>query len=262
LPHALAEPGASYSVAIVPQYPAAHIQGEWQPVLDRVAQMAGIRLDMTFHESIPAFENAFLRGESDFIFVNPYHAVMARRAQDYVPLLRDGSALTGILVVRNDSPVVELAQLQGQAIAYPAPNAFGASLYMRALLQNLHHIDTVPNYVTTHGNVYRRVAIGDFAAGGGVNQTLDSLAPELRAELRVLYTTPAVASHPLCAHPRVPAPVQQGVIDAFLALAADAEGRALLQAARLPDPVKADYASDYAPLEALQLEAFVVTETP
>lgn len=242
------------SVAIVPQFPAAQIHAEWQPILDRVGATTGLRFTLVFHETIPEFEKAFLAGSQDLVLMNPYHAVMARRAQGYEPLLRDQAPLTGILVVRKDSSVRTLADLSGQQIAYPAPNAFGASLYMRALLAAQPGLVTYPVYVETHGNVYRRVAIGDFAAGGGVNQTLADTPAELRDRLRVLYETPPAASHPLCAHPRVPAGVQRRLRDAIIALRADAGGRLLLSEARIPVPEPADYGRDYAPLEALGLE--------
>lgn len=246
--------GGALSVAIVPQFPAARIHAEWQPILDRVAAATGLRLTLVFHETIPDFEKAFLEGQQDFVLMNPYHAVMAHRAQGYEPLLRDQAPLTGILVVRKDSGIRTLADLTGQQIAYPAPNAFGASLYMRALLAAEPGLVTHPVYVETHGNVYRRVVIGDFVAGGGVNQTLADTPADLRVRLRVLYETPPAASHPLCAHPRVPVDVRRRVRDAIIALRADASGRLLLSAARLPIPVPADYARDYAPLESLGLE--------
>lgn len=250
----------SHSVAIVPQFSAAQLRSEWQPVLERIGRAAGVRLDMRFYESIPAFEAGFLKGEPDFILANPYHAVMARQAQGYVPLVRDRQLLTGILVVPVGSPVKSLRELDGQAIAFPAPNAFGASLYMRALLTEDARIRFEPRYVKTHANVYRQTAIGDVAAGGGVNQTLNDLAPELRAQLRVLYETPGAAPHPLEAHPRVPTAVQQKVAAALLTLAQDATGQALLKEARLPNPVPADYARDYAPLEKLRLEKHLVLD--
>lgn len=248
-------PASVLTVSIVPQFPAERLHAEWQPILDRLTASTGLRFSLVFQETIPAFEAAFLEGKQDLVLMNPYHAVMARRAQGYEPLLRDQTPLTGILVVRKDSGIHTLAELAGQQIAYPAPNAFGASLYMRALLAKEPGLVTHPVYVETHGNVYRRVAIGDFVAGGGVNQTLADSAPELRAMLRVLYETPPAASHPLCAHPRVPAEIRQRVTEALIRLRGDASGRLLLAAARLPIPVPADYARDYQPLESLGLDS-------
>ena len=61
-----------------------------------------------------------------------------------------------------------MQDLDGADIAFPAPNAFGASLYMRALLAEQEKININPIYVETHANVYRNVIFGRASAGGGV----------------------------------------------------------------------------------------------
>ncbi len=249
-----------HTIAIVPQFGASQLRAEWEPLLKRIGAAAGVGFEMRFFPTIPAFESAFLRGETDFIYANPYHAVMARRAQAYLPLVRDRKALTGILVVARASPVRTLQDLAGGTIAFPAPNAFGASLYLRAILATDVKIDFEARYVKTHTNVYRQVALGDVAAGGGINHTLADIPPALRAQLRILYETPGAAPHPLAAHPRVGAAIRARVTDAMLALAHDAAGQELLRAVRMPQPVVADYARDFAPLEGLKLDQYVVLE--
>jgi phosphonate transport system substrate-binding protein len=199
-----------------------------------------------------------LAGAADFAYMNPYHQVMAMRAQRYLPLVRERQPLSGILVVRRDDPIRSVRELDGRELAFPAPNAFGASLLMRALLTEREKINFTPVYVQTHGNVYRQVIRGRAAAGGGVNHTLLQERDEVRADLRVLLETPSAASHPLSAHPRVDARVRQAVADALLALADSADGQALLKAIEMPNPVRADHARDYQPLEAWRLDRYVV----
>ncbi len=114
-----------------------------------------------------------LNGEPDVVYRNPYHAVMAKKAAGYTPILRDDATrLAGILVVRKDSPITRVEQLDGATLAFPAPNAFGASLDMRALLTNELKIHFKPEYVTTHSNVFRHVISGRAQAGGAIRQTL------------------------------------------------------------------------------------------
>ena len=48
--------------------------------------------------------------------------------------------------------------------------------------------------------------------------------------------------------------------EAILKLRDDATAAPLLQAVQMADPVAADYARDYRPLEQLKLEKYVVTE--
>jgi phosphonate transport system substrate-binding protein len=243
----------AYSFAVVPQFPPAQVERDWRPLLERVSAKAGLRLELKFYRSIPEFEQDFLKGGPDFAYLSPFHAVMAKKSQGYVPLVRDAGELVGILVVRRDSGITSVRQLNGKELVFPSPGAFASSLYMRALLAEKERIAFTPKYVTTHSNVYRHVALGTAAAGGGANKTLNKEPRELRDQLSVIYRTPAVAPHPVCAHPRVPQKVRDAVADAFPALAGEGALQDLFRAVEMARPVRADYAGDYEPLERLGL---------
>lgn len=248
-----------YSLSVVPQLSASVTAQNWTPLVEELGR-AGIALQLRFHKSIPDFEAAFLAGQSDFIFANPYHAVMAHKAHGYIPLVKNTlEPLQGILVVRRDSSLRSLKDLDGQAVAFPAPNAFGASLYMRALLAEAQ-VRIRPEYVGNHANAYRRVLAGEFAAAGGIAATLADEAEAVRSQLRVLYETPPAAPHPLMAHPRVPAAVRDRLRQLLVELGRDARGLKLLDNTQLGRPGPADYKRDYEPLDRLGLQRFVVTQ--
>ena len=248
----------TFTVAVVPQFPAEQIFRDWTPVLNEVSQLSGLEFKLKTYASIPEFESDFLNEGPDFAFMNPYHAIMAQKAAGYLPILRDDAGrLTGILVVRKDSPITRVDQLKGATLAFPAPNAFGASLYMRALLTQEKNIQFKSEYVTTHSNVFRNVIIGRAQAGGAIRQTLEQESPALQAQLRVLYETPPAYSHPVTAHPRIPAQVREALLQAFLKMGANPAFADQLKAIQIAKPVKADF-KDYAPLEKLGLERFVV----
>ena len=257
-----ANASSSYKFDVVPQLPAAKIYSTWAPLLQRVGEGAGLCFDLRVSTSIPEFEQKFLKGESEFVFLNPYHAVLAYQKKKYQPLLADSEdLLTGILVVRTDSPIQHLEELKGKSITFPAPNAFAASLLIRAELAK-KKIDITPVFVKTHSNVYRSVIGKDAIAGGGVNNTLDNEAPEVRQQLRVLYETPAYTPHPVATHPSVPAAVRERFLKAMLKLTQDEEGRKLLDGINLHRPQAVTYAQHYKPLESLQLEKFLVLTGP
>lgn len=248
--------------AVVPQSRPEQVFSDWQPVLKELTRRTGVQFKLLTYSSIPDFEAAFLKGQPDLAYLNPYHAVMAKQAAGYLPIVRDGAtSLTGILVVRKDSAIERVEQLDGATLAFPAPNAFGASLYMRALLAEKFKIKINPLYVTTHPNVYRNVILGRALAGGGVMRTLEKESPEIQAQLRVLYETPPAASHPVVVHPRLPTKMREAVQSAFLAMGADAAFAERLGAIQVPTPVKADYGKDYAPLQALHLERLIELDT-
>ncbi len=245
------------SVAVVPRFTAEQIFRDWTPVLKEVSRLTGLNFKLKTYASIPEFETAFLNGEMDIAYMNPYHVVMAKKAAGYTPILRDDATrLTAVLVVRKDSPITRVEQLEGATLAFPAPNAF-PSLYIRALLTNEYKINFKSEYVTTPSNVSRHVITGLAQAGGIHRQTLALEPPELQALLRVLYETPSAYSHPIAAHPRVPTQAREAIEQAFLKMGANPAFAEQLKAIQLPKPVKSDF-KDYAPLEKLGLEKFVI----
>ncbi len=248
---------AELLLAVVPQLPPAVTHRQWRPLVEQLTRDTGQAIRLRVYRSFDEFENDLTSGRPDLVYLNPYHQVVAWRTQGYIPLVREGSRLlTGVLVVRNDSPYRSVKDLDGRDIAFPDPSAFAASLYMRALLQEREKIRFQARYLVGHGNVYRHTILGEVAAGGGVNVTLARERATTRKELRVVYETPGAAPHPLSAHPRVSELLRTELTAALLKLAATDSGRRILADIEMPSPVRADYARDYAPLERLNLHRY------
>lgn len=248
----------SYSVYLVPRISAIKLYQDWSPFLERLGKEIGLCFVLDIPEDFTKFEQAIQAGKPDFVFLNPYHQIMVVRQPGYVPLVRDQqSELSGVLVVRKDSRINDVRQLDGATIAFPSPNAYAASLLMRAILfqKNIH---ITADYLGSHSNVYRAVALGVSLAGGGAKTTLDHEPTELQSQLRILFTTPNFTPHPFSAHPRVQQSVREKVIAGFLGMAADPNGRGLLKVIQIAQPIRADYARDYKRLEQLKLEKFSI----
>ena len=86
-----------------------------------------------------------------------------------------------------------------------------------------------PSYVSSHDSVYRSVAKGLHPAGGGVMRTFLRVDPEIRDQLRILWTTEGYTPHAFAAHPAVAIGVVDRLQQAMQSMADDEEGRALLQ---------------------------------
>ena len=243
---------------VVPQFDARKIQAIWQPILTAVAEKSGVRLELVGSPSIPDFETQFDGGDFDFAYMNPYHLLKARQAQGYAPLLRDvGRTLYGIVVVRKDSPIHDVSELDGKTVAFPAPNALGASLIPRREFSETFKISIKPTYVRSHGSVYLNVVTGLADAGGGVQKTLQEQPANIRDALRIIYRTPQVAPHPIAYHPRVSEEIRNKVMAAFLELGTTPEGRSLLEKVPMKQ-IGAASMSDYEPLEEMGLDKFYV----
>jgi phosphonate transport system substrate-binding protein len=94
-------------------------------------------------------------------------------------------------------------------------------------------------------------------AGGGVNKTLNAERPEVTSQLRVLYQTPGVASHPFSVHPRVPQTIREKITQTWFKFAQQDSGKEILNAVHFKKSVTANFEQDYKPLDGLRLEKYV-----
>ena len=251
-----AETTKVYTVGVVPQFEARRLYAIWKPLLDQLEKDTGLKFKFQGSPSIPAFEKKLLAGKFDFAYMNPYHLVWSQETEGYDPLVRDYSKkLHGILVVRKDDPITDIKQLDGKVLAFPAPNALGASLMMRAELHNKYAINIIPRYVKTHDSVYLNVLYKMATAGGGIQKTMNRQKPEIADKLRVLYRTHKVAPHPFGAHARVDNNVVKLVQQALLNMANTKTGVELL--AKVPiKQIGTASMNDYIPLSRMHLKNF------
>lgn len=249
-----------YSVGVVPQFEAKKLRKIWLPILDELEKLTGYQLKLKASPNINEFEKEFLAGEFDFAYMNPYHLLIANESQGYIPLIRDnGKKLFGILTVRKDSKIKSVRDLNNQLVAFPSPNALGASLQMRAELQDIFKINIKPLYVKTHDSVYLNVLLKQTAAGGGVQKTFNRQQKNIKDALKIIHKTTPVAAHPLAVHPRIKKNVYLKIKQAFLQLAVTEKGRKLIE--KIPMR-KAGPASlnDYSSLYKMNLKRFFVAD--
>ena len=248
----------TYSFGVVPQFEARRLIAIWSPILDELEARTGHQFRLIGSPRIPEFEADFMNGMFDFAYMNPYHALVAAEREGYRPILRDGARdLFGVLIVRRESPYQTVDDLAGQTIAFPAPNALGAALLMRADLKRKFDLNYRASYVATHSSAYLNVVFGEAAAAGGVMSTFNALDPAARSQLRVLYETTRMPPHPVTVHPRVPSDVVDAVQKAFVELAATEQGAALLAAIPMRRAIAA-HADEYDALRRLQLADFYI----
>jgi len=219
--NASAEATQPYSFGIVPQQSATRLARDWLPFLQELSQRSGVALRFATATDIPTFEGCLSQGAYDFAYMNPYHYTVFAESPGYRAFAHQRDRrLRGLIVVRAESPIERLEQLDGREVAFPSPAAFGASAIQRAELRQLG-IAITPVYVKSHDSVYRAVQNGLYPAGGGVTRTLEAADPAVRDRLRVLHSTRAYTPHAFAAHGRVPSAAAEAVARAMVAMAAD-----------------------------------------
>ena len=214
---------------IVPQQSASSLARVWIPVMQEIAARSGFRIVFRTTPDIPSFEEALAKGTYDLAYMNPYHYVVFSKQAGYRAFAKEkGRRLTGIIVVPKDSPIKDIRELAGKKVAFPAPAAFAASMLTRAEFSR-HKIPIEVNYVSSHDSVYRGVARGVFAAGGGIQRTLEAMDTDVASGLRVLTKTPSYVPHAFAANRRVSPDVVEAIQKAMFSLSEDEAGQKLLK---------------------------------
>tara|TARA_B100000427_G_scaffold315082_1_gene308838 strand:+ start:83 stop:949 length:867 start_codon:yes stop_codon:yes gene_type:complete len=201
---------------IVPQQSATRLAQIWIPIMNRLSQETGLPIRFATTKDIPTFEKCLAKGAYELAYMNPYHYTVFHTQSGYRAFAHQAAKrLQGLIVVRADSPAHKLADLNGQAFAFPSPAAFGASVLPQAEMRS-QKIEHETKYVKSHDSVYRSVAAGIYAAGGGVKRTFNSIPEDLRKQLRVIYRTDAYTPHAFAASPALSDNDLQTIATAFI----------------------------------------------
>lgn len=179
---------------VVPQQSAAKLAQQWQPLLDRWGELAGVDITFATARDIPTFEKRLAAGEYDMSYMNPYHFTLVNHNPGYTAVAHaKDKQITGILVAKRDWQG-ELSDLEGATIAFPAPRAFAASILTQSELKQ-KGITFTPKYVGSHDSVYLGVAKGLYVSGGGVGRTFKSFNDEAKQDLKIIYRTASYTPH-------------------------------------------------------------------
>ena len=224
--HSYAE--KSLSFGIVPQQSITKLAQLWTPIINHLRNQTGLRIHFATAPDIPTFEKRLAEGVYDIAYMNPYHYSVFSESIGYKGIVKaQEEKIKGIIVINKESNITNLQQLQESSIAFPAPLAFAASILTQAELNN-QEIKFTPHYVNSHDSVYHSVAKGIYPAGGGIERTLNNIAPEIRNKLKVLWTTKGYTAHAIAVNSQLSPVITNQLQLALIELADKPIGKQLL----------------------------------
>ncbi|MBT9613174.1 MAG: phosphate/phosphite/phosphonate ABC transporter substrate-binding protein [Burkholderiales bacterium] len=219
-----------YSFGFGPTQSAIELAKRWTPVMQYLSEKSGVPLQFKTGKDIPTFQQQVRDGAYDFVYINPYNYLQDHKGAGYSAFAREKDGkLFGVLVVKKEGPIQDVSQLNGQIVAFPTAAALAATWLPLGML-NDKGVQVTPQYVNSMDSVYRSVAKGLFPAGGGELRTLGTVDPEIKIQLRVLWTSEALPPFTFAAHPRVPKDVVAKVQKAMDEMDQNPQGLALLKA--------------------------------
>lgn len=202
----------------------------WNPILRYVSARSGVPLRLKMGRTAQETTQMTLRGEFDFVYTNHLFTPQRNKLGYRVIARFNTSGIRGQVVVPDDSPLQTLSDLQGREVAFPTPDGFtGYSLPMDGLLRA--GVQVKPLFAGNQESGMARMALGMVSAAGVSNQQMENYARREGFKYRVLYSSEPYLDLPVMAHPRVARDKLERVQKALLGMAADAQGRQILQAA-------------------------------
>jgi phosphonate transport system substrate-binding protein len=200
----------------------------WNPILDKVAEISGVALELRMGKTAPETTDMAVRGEFDLLYSN-HMFTPERDALGYRVIARPATAgISGQIVTLKGSGISTLKQLEGSDVAFPSAEAFvGYWVTMDAILKA--GITVTPSFAGNQEGAMAQMKAGRVVAASVNSEIMKGYAQREGIEYAVLWSSEPYLDIPVMVSPRVPAEAAQKVRDAFVSLAARPDGRAILE---------------------------------
>jgi len=257
-----------YVVGIHPLHNPQRLFEVYGPIVDYIdARIPEAEFRLEASRNYEEFDRKLDAGRFAFAMPNPYQTVRAlRQGYHVVGKMGDDDDFRGLILVRRDGGIRDIADLKGKAVAYPAPTALAATMLPQYFLHR-HGLDVnrdIDNrYVGSQESAILNVLRGHVAAGATWPVPWKSFVaehPQQARQLEVKWTTESLPNNGWVARQDIPPQLVERFCALLFSLQDSAQGREML--ARIPVS-RFEPASDatYAPVQEF-LERFSAEVRP
>lgn len=220
----------TYHFSPVNQFGIQLTAAYWNPIIAYVSEKSGVKLNLKIGRTSADTTSYVLAKEVEFVFSNHLFSPQREQLGWTVFGRRQTPALQGQIVVPVDSPITDLAQLQGQEVAFAGPEAFIIYKVPYAhLLSRKINVKVV--FAGNQDAAFVQLFSGKVAAAGGNSQLVEGYTRRENKKFRVLWHSEPFQDLALMASDKVPEKEVNAVAQAFFQMAQDPVGRDILQRA-------------------------------
>lgn len=239
-----------YTVAVIPIMPPAEVKRRWQPVLDEITRLSGLRFRFHFYPDFARFEQGLAQEEVDIAVASPVLTWKLR--EHYRPLLRGPLPLVAQVVVRQDSPLQKLADLDKRTLGLQEGATLSSNVLVLRTLRE-QKITYLARPMNTESSALRSVVLGTTDAALVNNYLMMMVPPEVLKRLRVIHSAMELPPPAIMASRQAPPEVVHRFREAFLQLRDSSP--ALMDTILMRDLAEADLERDYGVMAKLPAEA-------
>ena len=226
---AMAEP-PTYNFSPVNQFGIQLTAAYWNPIIAYVSEKSGVKLNLKIGRTSADTTSYVLAKEVEFVFSNHLFSPQREQLGWKVFGRRQTPALQGQIVVPADSPITDLAQLQGQEVAFAGPEAFIIYKVPYAHLLS-RKVDVKVVFAGNQDAAFVQLFSGKVVAAGGNSQLVEGYTRRENKKFRVLWSSEPFQDLALMASGKVPEKEVNAVAQAFFQMDKDTVGRDILHRA-------------------------------
>jgi len=236
---ASAKAAKEYRFAVHPLHNPAKLFAVYGPIVERLnAAIPEARFILEASRNYEEFDKKLYGRQFDLALPNPYQTVNALgHGYRVFGKMGDDDQFRGIFLVRKDSPIREVADLNGKVVSFPAKTALAAAMLPQHFLQE-HGLPIgtyEARYVGSQESSIMNAYLGDSAAAATWPPPWIAFQkdhPDRAAQLKVAWRTESLPNNGLVARDDFPPALLHKVAAILFSLQQSSDGRALLE--RLP----------------------------
>lgn len=229
-----------YIVGIHPLHNPQRLMELYGPIVDYMnSKIPEAHFKLEASRNYEEYEKKLYAGHFDFAMPNPYQTIRSvGHGYRIFGKMGDDEMFRGIILIRRDSGIQDVADLKGKAISYPAQTALAATMMPQYYLHT-HGLDVNRDinsrYVGSQESSIMNVLRGDVAAGATWPVPWNAFVaehPEMAAQLVVKWQTGTLPNNGWVVRRDIPVMIAEKFAHLLFGLQEESEGRAIL--AKLP----------------------------
>jgi phosphonate transport system substrate-binding protein len=198
---------------------------KYQPLVDYLSEHSGWQWELRANTTYQQTVDELCSGRLTAAYMGPLTYVRAHAACGAEPILRlrtgGRESYQSFILVRDDSPVHELADLEGKRFGFGSVLSTSSHLMPRAMLEEAgidvaHEMQCL--YLEHHERAARAVLVGEVDACGVRDVVGERF---LERGLRVLARSRPIPNFPIVIAPETPAEIRRALIRALVELPAE-----------------------------------------